>query len=377
MTDTHRPDPKQVARDIHDTLKEKNRLQDELIARLAPLEAAGWTIQPVGVNPSAYTEFGGCETQVDLSESGLELAFIEPVIHRTVHSFICTDADEAIAFVEAVKRALDDHKSDLSVFSGLPESEISITETHRPAPEQVARDISDTLKKKNRFQDEFIARLAPFEAAGWTITVCSAGPSTQATTEVDGDLVEAYHYESDFVLAIRMHSFVCTDADEAISFVEAVKRALDDHKSDSSVFSGLPESEMPMTETDRPDPEQIAREIHDTLKEMKGLEDELSAVLAPFEAAGWTIEPSGSYTRAYTELDECKINAYPSESGFELDFIEPVLHGTVHSFCCTDADEAIAFVEAMKRALDGHRSDPSVFPGLPEPDTTSLRTIRP
>ena len=29
MTDTHRPDPEQVARDIHDTLKENSRLQFE------------------------------------------------------------------------------------------------------------------------------------------------------------------------------------------------------------------------------------------------------------------------------------------------------------------------------------------------------------
>ena len=370
MTDTYRPDPEQVARDIHDTLKEKNRLQDELIARLAPLEAAGCTIHPVGTNPSAYTEFGGCEIEADLSESGLVLAFIEPVLHRTVHSFYCTDAEEAAVFVEAVKRALGDHKSDLSVFSGLPEPEISMTETHRSDPEQVARDISDTLKEKNRLQDELIARLAPFEAAGWTIR--PYGPNTSAFAELDGCAVEAYHCESGLVLAIRMHSFVCTDADEAIAFVEAVKRALNDRKSDSSVFSGLPEPEMRMTETDRPDPEQVARDIHDTLKEENGLEDELIAVLAPFEAAGWTIKPSGSYTRAYTELDECEIDAYSSESGFALVFYEPE-----HSFVCTNADEAIAFVEAVKRSLDGHRSDPPVFPGLPELDTTSLRTIRP
>ena len=349
MTDTHRPDPEQVARDIHDTLKEKNRLQDELIARLAPLEAAGWTIQPVGANPSAHTEFGGCEIEVDLSESGLELAFVEPVLCRTVHSFYCTDAEEAATFVEAVKRALDGHKSDLSVFSGLPESEISMTETHRPYPEQVARNFSDTLKKKNRFQDEIIAVLAPFEAAGWTIH--PFGPNTSAYTEVDEYVAEAYHCKSGLLLAIRMHSFVCTDADEAIAFVEAVKRALDDRKTDPSVFSGLPESEMPMTETDRPDPEQVARDIHDTLKEEHGFEDELSAVLAPFEAAGWTIKPSGSYTRAYTELDECLIDANPSESGFELVFYKPE-----HSFVCTNADEAIAFVEAVKQALDDHKS---------------------
>ena len=185
-------------------------------------------------------------------------------------------------------------------------------------------------------------------------------------------MVEAYHCESGLVLATRTHSFVCTDADEAIAFVEAVKRALDDYKSGLSVSSGLAEPEISMTETDRPDPEQVARDIHDTLKEENGLKDELSAVLAPFEAAGWTIKLSGSYTSAYTELDECEIEANPSESGFELVFYRPE-----HSFICTNADEAIAFVEAVKRSLDGHRSDPSVFPGLPEPDTTTLRTIRP
>ena len=111
------------------------------------MEAAGCTIHPVGTNPSAYTEFGGYEIEADLSESGLVLAFIEPVLHRTVHSFYCTDAEEAAVFVEAVKRALGDHKSDLSV---LPEPEISMTETHRSDPEQVARDISDTLKEKKQ-----------------------------------------------------------------------------------------------------------------------------------------------------------------------------------------------------------------------------------
>ena len=140
MTDTHRPDPEQVARDIHDILKENNRLRNELIARLAPLDAAGWTIQPVGINPSAYTEFGGCEIDADLSESGLELAFIEPVLHRTVHSFYCTDAEEAAAFVEAVKGALDDHKTAPSLFSELPEYGTTSLRTIPPPRESETSD---------------------------------------------------------------------------------------------------------------------------------------------------------------------------------------------------------------------------------------------
>ena len=125
-----------------------------------------------------------------------------------------------------------------------------MTDTHRPDPEQVARDFSDTLKEKNRFQDEFIARLAPFEAAGWTI--CPYGPNTSAFAELDAYVAEAYHCESGFVLAIRMHSFVCTDADEAIAFVEAVKRALDGHRSGPSVFPGLPEPDTTSLRTIRP-----------------------------------------------------------------------------------------------------------------------------
>ena len=125
-----------------------------------------------------------------------------------------------------------------------------MADTHRPDLEQVARNFSDTLKEKNKLQDELIARLAPFEAAGWTIR--PHGPNNSAFAELDGYVAEAYHCESGLLLAIRMHSFVCTDADEAIAFVEAVKRSLDGHRSDPSVFPGLPEPDTTTLRTIRP-----------------------------------------------------------------------------------------------------------------------------
>ena len=131
-----------------------------------------------------------------------------------------------------------------------------------------------------------------------------------------------------------------------------------------------------MTETHRPDPEQLARYIRDRLNERDRLQNGLIARLAPFEEFGWTIYPGGSNTSACMQLsgpneafDAC---VYPGEDSFEL-----VFYGTTHSFVCTDADETIEFVESVKRALDGHKTDPSLFSELPEYDTTSLRMIPP
>ena len=131
-----------------------------------------------------------------------------------------------------------------------------------------------------------------------------------------------------------------------------------------------------MPETPRPDPEQVARHIRDRLSERDSLQNGLIAQLTPFEDAGWTIYPGGSNTSACMQLsgpneafDAC---VYPGEDGFEL-----VFYRTTHSFVCTDADEAIEFVESVQRALGDHKTDPSLFSELPEYDTTSLRTIPP
>ena len=131
-----------------------------------------------------------------------------------------------------------------------------------------------------------------------------------------------------------------------------------------------------MPETPRPDPEQVARHIRDGLNEKDRLQNELIAKLGPFKDAGWTIYPEGSTTSACMQLsgpnEAFNASVYPGEDGFELVFC-----GTTHSFVCTDADEAIEFGESVKRALDDHKTDPSLFSELPEYGTTSLRTIPP
>ena len=131
-----------------------------------------------------------------------------------------------------------------------------------------------------------------------------------------------------------------------------------------------------MTETPRPDPEQVARHIRDRLNERDRLQNGLIAKLGFFKDAGWTIYPGGSNTSACMQLgganDRFDACVYPGDDGFEL-----VFYGTTHSFVCADADEAIEFVESVKQALDDHKTDPSLFSELPEYDMTSLRTIPP
>ena len=131
-----------------------------------------------------------------------------------------------------------------------------------------------------------------------------------------------------------------------------------------------------MIEILRPDPEQVARRIRDGFNENDRLQNELIAKLGSFKDAGWTIYPGGPNTSACMQLgganDTFDACVYPGEDSFEL-----VFYGTTHSFVCTDADEAIEFVEAVQRALGDHTTDSSLFSELPEYDTTSLRTIPP
>ena len=131
-----------------------------------------------------------------------------------------------------------------------------------------------------------------------------------------------------------------------------------------------------MTETPRPDPEQVARHIRDGLNERDRLQNGLIAKLGSFKDAGWTIYPGGTNTSARMQRgganDTFGAYVYPGKDGFEL-----VFYGTTHSFVCTDADEAIEFVESVKRALDDHKTDLSLFSELAEYDTTSLRMIPP
>ena len=102
MTETHRPDPERVARDIRNKLIEKDRIQKRPLERLLPFEAAGWTIYPSGADTAAGLDLGGREVEAELCEGGFKLKF-----WGMPHSLIFVDADEAIAYVEAVKQALE------------------------------------------------------------------------------------------------------------------------------------------------------------------------------------------------------------------------------------------------------------------------------
>ena len=129
-----------------------------------------------------------------------------------------------------------------------------------------------------------------------------------------------------------------------------------------------------MTENKRPAPEEVARPIRNGTIETDKIQSDFLAKLAPFRAAGWTLTPAGSLTAAEAELNECfdgyDVQARPSGDGFELRF-----WGTSYSFICSDADEAIAYVGAVKQALEEYGTNPSLFLALPPYDPNRMRSI--